>query len=117
MADSMAKYRDELLHFVRSVYVGDERRIVYGEGASGVKLMLVGEAAGRAGSHAGASLRRKAGKNLDVFLAMAGLSREALYITNAVKFRPTKMSPAGRVSNARRRRRRSRDASLAAARN
>ena len=46
MADSMAKYRDELLHFVRSVYVGDERRIVYGEGASGAKLMLVGEAPG-----------------------------------------------------------------------
>lgn len=99
MADSMAKYRDELLHFVRSVYVGDERRIVYGEGASGVKLMLVGEAPGEQEAMQGRPFVGKAGKNLDVFLAMAGLSREALYITNAVKFRPTKMSPAGRVSN------------------
>ena len=99
MADSMAKYRDELLRFVRSVYVGDERRIVYGEGAAGAKLMLVGEAPGEQEAMQGRPFVGRAGKNLDVFLAMAGLSRDALYITNAVKFRPTKTSPAGRVSN------------------
>jgi DNA polymerase len=41
----------------------------------------------------------KAGKNLDAFLAEAGLDRSALYVTNVVKFRPTRLSPAGRTVN------------------
>ena len=41
----------------------------------------------------------KAGKNLDRFLELAGLRREEIYISKAVKFRPTKTGASGRVSN------------------
>ena len=41
----------------------------------------------------------KAGKNLDAFLELAGIPRSALYVSNTVKFRPTKVSPAGRTVN------------------
>ena len=41
----------------------------------------------------------KAGKNLDAFLQAAGLDRDQLYVTNTVKFRPTKRSAAGRTVN------------------
>ena len=41
----------------------------------------------------------KAGKNLDEFLELSGFDRGELYITNVVKFRPTKVSAAGRTIN------------------
>lgn len=41
----------------------------------------------------------KAGKNFLDILALSGFKREELYITNAVKFRPTKVSAAGRTVN------------------
>lgn len=41
----------------------------------------------------------KAGKNLDHFLALVGLVRGEIYITNVVKFRPTKTGATGRLSN------------------
>jgi len=40
-----------------------------------------------------------AGKNLDRFLAGIHFSREDIYITNAVKFRPTRISEKGSASN------------------
>ena len=41
----------------------------------------------------------KAGKNLDHFLDLAGLKREEIYISNVVKYRPTKTGKSGRISN------------------
>ena len=41
----------------------------------------------------------KAGRNLDAFLDMIGVERKNIYITNTVKFRPTKTSKMGRISN------------------
>lgn len=99
MSDSLERFQSELLRFVRSVYVGDERRVVYGEGAAGAPLMLIGEAPGEQEALQGRPFAGRAGKNLDAFLELAGLSREALYVTNAVKFRPTRLSAAGRVTN------------------
>lgn len=73
--------------------------LVPGEGNPHAALLLVGEAPG---AQEEAQLRPfvgQAGKNLDAFLAGVSLDREALYITNAVKFRPTKAGKAGRLSN------------------
>jgi len=41
----------------------------------------------------------KAGKNLDHFLALAQMDRSEIYISNAVKIRPTKTGKTGRLSN------------------
>jgi len=61
--------------------------------------MLIGEAPGEQESLQGRPFVGKAGKNLDHFLDLAGLAREEIYISNAVKIRPTKVSKTGRISN------------------
>ena len=61
--------------------------------------MMIGEAPGEQESLQGRPFVGKAGRNLDAFLEEAGLDRGALYVTNTVKYRPTKRSAAGRVVN------------------
>ena len=61
--------------------------------------MLIGEAPGEQETMLGRPFVGKAGKNLDRFLELAGLVREEIYISNAVKLRPTKVGKSGRVSN------------------
>ena len=61
--------------------------------------MLIGEAPGEQESLMGRPFVGKAGKNLDHFLALVGLVRGDIYITNVVKFRPTKTGATGRLSN------------------
>lgn len=74
-------------------------RLVPGEGPLGPPLMLVGEAPGHQEALAGRPFVGPAGKQLDALLERTNLSREALYVTNTVKYRPTRISPAGRVVN------------------
>ena len=62
-------------------------------------LMLIGEAPGEQEVLLRRPFVGKAGKNLDAFLDVIGVERETIYITNAVKLRPTKTSEKGRVSN------------------
>ena len=79
---------------------GDETVPVFGEGALSPRIVLVGEAPGEQETLQKRPFVGKAGKNLDEFLAIAGLPREELYITNVVKFRPVKVNPeTGRKSN------------------
>lgn len=72
---------------------------VLGEGNPCAHLMLVGEAPGAQEIQQGRPFVGKAGKNLDVFLKQMNMARESIYITNAVKMRPTKQSDKGRLSN------------------
>ena len=95
----MEKFRAELAAFVAGVYEGEKKLLVFGEGPIGAKVLLVGEAPGEQESLQGRPFVGRAGKNLDHFLEVAGLSRRELYVTNLVKFRPTKISPAGRLVN------------------
>ena len=95
----MERFRAELKAFVDELYEGDEKVLVYGEGAKNARVMLIGEAPGEQETLMGRPFVGKAGKNLDAFLEAAGLDRPALYVTNTVKFRPTKRSAAGRVVN------------------
>lgn len=78
---------------------GAKHRLVPGEGNARAALMLVGEAPGGQEEKQGRPFVGTAGKNLDEFLAMANMAREALYITNAVKFRPTRQGASGRLCN------------------
>lgn len=58
---------------------------VFGEGAVGAELMLIGEQPGDQEDLAGQVFVGPAGKLLDKALAAAGIDRGRLYITNAVK--------------------------------
>ena len=58
---------------------------VFGAGAPDADLMLVGEQPGDQEDKAGAPFVGPAGKLLDKALATAGIDRDRLYVTNAVK--------------------------------
>ncbi len=63
----------------------DADHVVFGEGATEARLMLVGESPGRSEDEQGRPFVGSAGGLLDRALEDAGLAREDVYITNAVK--------------------------------
>ena len=95
----MEKFQSEMKAFIRDLYEGEKKVLVCGEGRAGARVMMVGEAPGEQETLKGRPFVGKAGKNLDEFLAMARMDRGELYVTNAVKFRPTRLSASGRVVN------------------
>jgi DNA polymerase len=58
---------------------------VFGEGKTGAKIMLIGEAPGNQEDLEGKPFVGPAGKLLDAALAEAGIERMEVYVTNAVK--------------------------------
>lgn len=78
-------------HMLESEYA--HKSPVFGEGKISAKIALVGEAPGGEEEKAGRPFVGKAGKNLTEFLSHLNLSRDEVYITNAVKLRPSKPSP------------------------
>ena len=95
----MEKLRAALEALVAEVYEDEKKVLVHGEGSLGARVMLIGEAPGEQETLKRRPFVGKAGKNLDEFLELAGLDRSQLYVSNTVKFRPTKISAAGRVVN------------------
>lgn len=63
------------------------------------RVMLVGEAPGRQEAQQGRPFVGQAGKQLDHFLAAAGIARAQLYTTNTVKIRPTRPGSGARQAN------------------
>ena len=74
-------------------------KLVFGEGNPLSPIVFIGEAPGKQEEEQGKPFVGKAGKNLSSFLEVLEYDRSEIYITNAVKFRPTKISPKGTVSN------------------
>ena len=99
MSGELDRMREELNRLIAELYEGEKKILVHGEGDIGARVMLVGEAPGEQETLQGRPFVGKAGKNLNEFLELAGLERGELYVTNAVKFRPTKRSAAGRTVN------------------
>ena len=99
MSGELDRMREELNRLIAELYEGEKKILVHGEGEIGARVMLVGEAPGEQETLQGRPFVGKAGKNLNEFLELAGLERGELYVTNAVKFRPTKRSAAGRTVN------------------
>lgn len=95
----MEKLRSELTKFIDGLYEGEKKVLVHGEGRIGARIMLIGEAPGEQETLLGRPFVGKAGKNLDEFLELAGISRKELYVSNTVKFRPTRISETGRTIN------------------
>ncbi len=63
----------------------DATQTVFGEGSSTARAVLVGEQPGDGEDRAGAPFVGPAGRVLDDGLAAAGIAREDVYVTNAVK--------------------------------
>ena len=63
-------------------------RLVFGEGPTPAKLMLIGEAPGQNENRLGRPFVGRAGQLLDRFLEIVGLNRVDIYITNLIKYRP-----------------------------
>lgn len=95
----LEKLKDEIRAMVKAVYPDREWVLVFGEGPAQARLMLVGEAPGEQEAMLGRPFVGKAGKLLDAFIAGTGLTRAEMYVTNTVKFRPSRISKAGRVVN------------------
>ena len=95
----MERFQREATAFFRNLYEEDRKVLVFGEGCVGASVMMIGEAPGEQESLQGRPFVGKAGKNLDAFLEQAGMDRASLYVTNVVKFRPTRRSEAGRTVN------------------
>lgn len=71
-----------------------EKEIVLGDGNPDAALLLIGEAPGRDEVKLSKPFVGMAGKNLTEFLNIVGIQREEIYITNAIKFRLSKVNPA-----------------------
>lgn len=77
-----------------------DENLVLGHGNLNSIIMLIGEAPGRKEVELGEPFVGQAGKHLDEFLQLLELQKEDIYITNSVKYRPTKVNPkTGRLSN------------------
>ena len=63
----------------------DATQTVFGEGAAGARVLLVGEQPGDKEDLAGTPFVGPAGRLLDEALAVAGVDRSEAYVTNAVK--------------------------------
>jgi uracil-DNA glycosylase family protein len=71
-------------------------RTVFGEGPERARLMMVGEQPGDQEDLAGAPFVGPAGKLLDRALEAAGIDRDLVYVTNAVKHFKWHPGPGGR---------------------
>ena len=64
------------------------KNVVFGVGNTEAEVLFIGEGPGASEDEQGLPFVGAAGKLLDDMLAMIGLKREAVYITNIVKCRP-----------------------------
>ncbi len=62
--------------------------LVFGTGSETARVLIVGEAPGKNEDLQGEPFVGAAGKNLNALLALAGLTREEVYIANVLKCRP-----------------------------
>lgn len=95
----MEQFNRELQAHIDQLYPEEKKVLVFGDGNVHSRVMMIGEAPGEQESLQLKPFVGKAGKNLDEFLELTGLVRSELYISNTVKFRPTKISKANRVVN------------------
>jgi uracil-DNA glycosylase family 4 len=63
-------------------------QLVFGDGNADAELVFIGEAPGKNEDEQGLPFVGAAGRFLNEMLASIGLSREDIYITNIVKYRP-----------------------------
>lgn len=99
MDDALIELRRRMAEALENEYGTELPTLVWGEGPMQPALMLIGEAPGAQEAEQGRPFVGPAGKKLDMLLESIHLPREKLYVTNTVKFRPTRRSKAGRMVN------------------
>ena len=80
--------RQECLHCHACTLAETRTNVVFGVGREDAEVLFIGEGPGANEDAEGVPFVGAAGKLLDDMLAMIGLKREAVYITNIVKCRP-----------------------------
>lgn len=83
--DRLRDAAEEAAHCTRCDLYRNATQTVFGEGPAPASVMLVGEQPGDREDLAGHPFVGPAGRILDEVLAAAGISREDVYVTNAVK--------------------------------
>jgi DNA polymerase len=94
-ADSLTNLRAEAADCRDCPLWKDATQTVFGEGPARARLMLVGEQPGDKEDLAGKPFVGPAGNMLDRALAEAGIDRDKVYVTNAVKH--FKFVPRGKI--------------------
>jgi uracil-DNA glycosylase family protein len=82
---TIAKLRKEAAGCTRCHLYKNATQTVFGEGPSGARIMMVGEQPGDQEDLQGKPFVGPAGKLLDRALEEAGIDRDEVYVTNAVK--------------------------------
>ena len=80
--------KKECLHCRACSLAETRTNVVFGVGAPDAEVLFIGEAPGANEDLQGEPFVGRAGKLLDDMLAMIGLDRSRIYITNSVKCRP-----------------------------
>ncbi|RLG91693.1 MAG: uracil-DNA glycosylase [Candidatus Hecatellales archaeon] len=86
--ERLLKLAEEAKNCVRCRLYKTRKNVVFGDGPLDSPIMLIGEAPGYWEDLKGKPFVGAAGKFLDKLLALAGLDRGKVYITNVVKCRP-----------------------------
>jgi DNA polymerase len=87
-AMDLASLREAMESFGGCALKTTATRLVFADGNSQAKLMLVGEAPGREEDLDGLPFVGRAGKLLDLMLAAIGLNRSLVYLSNVIPWRP-----------------------------
>lgn len=82
---AMAEAAEKAAHCRRCPLYRDATQVVFGEGPVDAAIMMVGEQPGDQEDRTGRPFVGPAGRILDDALALAGLDRSRIYVTNAVK--------------------------------
>ena len=82
--------RQECLRCHACTLAETRTNVVFGVGREDAEIMIIGEAPGANEDKQGEPFVGRGGKLLDDMLAMIGLRRQEIYITNSVKCRPPK---------------------------
>lgn len=91
LTDIYSQERTRLLTLVFSTLTGEYTSPVFGEGEEKARLMFIGEAPGKDETLLSRPFVGKAGKQLDELLKTAEIDRGSVFVTNAVKYRPTRI--------------------------
>lgn len=85
------KERERLLSLSSSTLTGEYTSPVFGEGKINAQLMFIGEAPGKDETKLSRPFVGKAGKQLDEILKAVQIDRKTAFVTNSVKYRPTRI--------------------------
>lgn len=84
----LSEFDERMSHDCRCQLKHAAQRPVPGKGIATAEILFIGEAPGAKEDERGEPFVGASGRFLDELLASIGLSREAVYITNIVKYRP-----------------------------